>query len=132
LAAALAVVLAGGAVWSFAALMLRDDAPWLALPMALLAAWGSGQFGLTTRALRGFAAAVLTATGIAYAHWLIAANLVAAVLGIGFGHTLMDMGAEMTLALMRERAGPGALVLLAAAPLVAALLAASQRPLRTA
>ena len=131
LVAALAVVLAGGAVWSFVALLLRNDLPWLALPVALLAAWGSRQFGLSSRVARGLAAAALTALGIAYAQWLIAANLVAATLGIGFGRTLVDMGAEMTYALMRDRAGPMAFAVLAAAPVLAAILAAGFRPRAT-
>lgn len=128
LAAALAVVLAGGAVWSFAALMLRNDSPWLVLPMALVAAWGSGQFGLSARVARGVAATVLMLLGTAYAQWLIAANVVAAMLGLGFGDVLTRMDPEMTFALVRERAGPWSLALLAGGLVLAAMLAVRNRP----
>ena len=121
--AGLMVALAAGAVWSLVALMLRNDAPWMAIPLALVGAIAAGFVPVRHAWGRAAWAALLTLAGIAYAQFLHAANVISIALGTPLRDTLAAIGTEMAFALSVARVSRIGAIAIVAAPFLAAALA---------
>ena len=104
--AALLLALCAGAVWSVVALIVGGDAAFMALPAALVVLHGLAYVKASTRFANVAAALVLYGVAVAYAHYLNAASVVSAQLGLEFLDVLRDVGPEMATALALARTTP--------------------------
>ncbi len=107
--AAVFLPLAAGALWS--ALSLRFSAELPAMALACAAATWPARHYLSPRSglLRGTLSLLICAIGIAYAHWLKSASIIAANIGVGFMDALLTIGADLTFAIARARTDFGSL-----------------------
>lgn len=117
------LALAAGAVWSLVAMLMRDDVPWMAIPLALVGALAAGLVPVRHAYARAAWAAILTLAGIAYAQFLHAANIVSFALGTPLREALAAIGTEMAFALSLARVSRVGAILIVLAPLIAAALA---------
>ena len=104
--AALLLALCAGAVWSVVSLFFRGDAPWMAVPTALVVAHAIGYPKPASGLARAALALLLYAAAVAYAHYLDGASAIAGQLGIAFADTLRAIGPEMAWALAGARVEP--------------------------
>ncbi len=118
--AAVLLAASSGAAWAIVAIMLRNEAAWMALPAALAAVVGASGMVRAVRWQRALAAGLLCLLAAAIALYLQAGLLIAGGLGLDVFDVLATTGAEMAgaLALARlsalEQAGIIACALLAA------------------
>lgn len=115
LIAAVFLPLAAGAVWSVLSLRFSAELPAVAL-LCAAAIWPArhhlpGPPGV----MRGVLGASSCAIGIAYAHWLKSATVIAQAIGVGFGDALMSIGAGLTIAISRARSDPTSITFIAVA-----------------
>jgi glucan phosphoethanolaminetransferase (alkaline phosphatase superfamily) len=119
--AAIAIVLAAGAAWALAALLLRSEAAFMAAPAAFAAVIATGWTRIRPRWLAALGAAALTLFAATYALYLWTAALVAGGVGLDFGDALLRTGPGLASAMLTARlsaldqATIGACALLAAA-----------------
>ena len=118
--AALLLALCAGAVWSVVALLVRGDAPFMAAPTAIVVVYALDYLKLPRGGARAAGALLLYAAAIVYAHYLNAASIVAAQLGVSFVDALVRVGPEMAYALATARGNGVDLAILVA---IGALLA---------
>jgi hypothetical protein len=121
-ATALMCALAGGAVWSVLALRSGRELAWFAFVCALVIAWALRANGFAARPLGGVLAALFTALACIYAQCLLAVGDVAQALGFSLRDTLLRIGTELALSIMRGRISPWDTLTWVAAMAVAAWL----------
>jgi hypothetical protein len=116
--AAVFLPLAAGALWS--ALSLRFAAEFPAMALVCAAATWPARHYLARNAgwKRGLLSSSICAIGIAYAHWLKSATIIASTIGVGFLDALLSIGADFTLAIARARGNSSTLVYIIVALLV--------------
>jgi hypothetical protein len=117
--AAVFLPLAAGALWSALSLRFAAEFPAMALVCAA-ATWPARHYLARNPGwARGLLSSTICAIGIAYAHWLKSATIIAATIGVGFVDALMSIGADLTLAIARARADSSTLIYMVVALLVA-------------
>ena len=121
-ATAFMCALAGGAVWSVLALRNGADLPWFAFPCALVIAWALRANGFAGSRVGAVVAALFTALACFYAQALLAVGDVAQALGFSLRDTLLRIGADFALAIVRGRISPWQSATWLVAMLVAAWL----------
>ncbi|MCE3003309.1 MAG: hypothetical protein LW860_11530 [Xanthomonadaceae bacterium] len=122
--AAFAVVLAAGAAWALAALLLRGDAAFMAAPAALAAVLATGWARVRPRWLAALVAAAFTLFAATYALYLWAAALVAGGIGLDYGDALLRTGPGLAHAVLDARMSVLDQWLIATSAVVAAVVAA--------
>ena len=115
--------LAAGAIWTVAALYLRQPAPWLALPLAAGLAWAVRQGVRPPGAVAALLAALATGLAAIYTAMLLAGLQIAALMGLGLITTLHSAGFAMLWQLAQLATAPADLVWFCLAMAVAAWLA---------
>ena len=121
-ATALMCALAGGAVWTVLALRTGRDAPWFAFVCAIVIAWALRANGFSGTRIGAGLAALFTALAWAYAQCLLAIGDVAQALGLPLRDTLLRIGADFALAVVRGRISPWQTATCVVAMIVAAWL----------
>lgn len=122
--AAFTVVLAAGAAWALAALLLRGDAAFMAAPAALAAILATGWARVRPQWLAALVAAAFTLFAACYALYLWAAALVAGGIGLDFGDALLRTGPGLAHAVLDVRMSVLDQWLIAVSAVVAAVVAA--------
>lgn len=122
--AAFAVVLAAGAAWALAALLMRGDAAFMAAPAALAAILATGWARVRSQWLAALVAAAFTLFAASYALYLWAAALVAGGIGLDFGDALLRTGPGLAHAVLDARMSVLDQWLIAVSAVVAAVVAA--------
>jgi hypothetical protein len=105
-ATAMMSALAGGAVWSVLVLRTGRDLTLLAFVMALAIAWILRVNGYVGTRLGAALAALCTAVACTYAQCLLAVGDVAQALGFSLRDTILRIGADFALAVVRGRIAP--------------------------
>jgi len=98
--------LAGGAVWSVLVLRTGNELTALAFVVAAAIAWILRANGFAGTRLGAFLAALFTALACIYAQCLLAVGDVAQAMGFSLRDTLLRIGAEFALAVVRGRISP--------------------------
>jgi len=101
--AALLLAAGSGAAWALVAIMLRGEAAWMALPVAVAAVVGAGGMVRAVRWQRALAAGLLCLMAAAIALYLQAGLLIAGGLGLDVFDVLATTGPEMAGALAHAR-----------------------------
>jgi hypothetical protein len=105
-ATALMSALAGGAVWTVLALRTGSDLTLLAFVIALVIAWVLRANGFAGSRFGAILAALCTALACIYAQCLLAVGDVASALGFPLRDTLLRIGADFVVAMVRGRVSP--------------------------
>ena len=105
-ATALMSALAGGAVWSVLVLRSGHEFIFLAFVIALVIAWILRANGYAGTRLGAVLAALCTAFACIYTQCLLAVGDVAQALGFSLRDTLLRIGADFALAVVRGRISP--------------------------
>jgi len=105
-ATALMSALAGGAVWSVLVLRTGHELTALAFVVAVAIAWILRANGFAGTFLGTFLAALFTALACIYAQCLLAVGDVAQAMGFSLLDTLLRIGADFALAVVRGRISP--------------------------
>ena len=121
-ATALMCALATGAVWCVLALRQGAELPWFAFVCAAVIAWALRANGFAGSRAGAALAAVFTALSCFYAQALLAVGDVAQALGFSLRDTLLRIGAEFALSIVRGRISPWETATWAVAMAVAAWL----------
>jgi hypothetical protein len=124
--AALAIVLAAGAAWALATLLLRGEAAFMAAPAAFAAVTATRWAGLRRGWLAALAAAAMTLFAAAYALYLWAAALIAGGVGLGFGQALLRTGPGLASAMLGARMSTTDHAIIIGCTLLAAIIAATR------
>lgn len=115
--AAIFLPLAAGALWSALSLRFSADLPAMALACAAATWPARHHLSLAPGRVRGLMCVAICGIGIAYAHWLKSATVIAQTIGVGFVDALRLIGSDLAFAIAQARSDRGALtyLLLAAA-----------------
>jgi len=105
-ATALMSALAGGAVWSVLALRTGNDLTVLAFVIAAAIAWILRANGFAGTPVGTLLAALFTALACVYSQCLLAVGDVAQAMGFSLLDTLLRIGADFALAVVRGRISP--------------------------
>ncbi|HEY2394489.1 MAG TPA: hypothetical protein VGH81_00730 [Rudaea sp.] len=105
-ATALMSALAGGAVWSVLVLRTGHELTALAFVIAAAIAWILRGNGFAGTRLGTFLAAFFTALACIYSQCLLAVGDVAQAMGFSLRDTLLRIGADFALAVVRGRISP--------------------------
>lgn len=103
IATAFMCALAGGAVWSVLTLRTGRDLPWLAFVCAAVVAWPLRSSGFRGTAAGAAVAALFTAVSCVYAQILLGIGDVAQALGFSMRDTIVRIGVDFALAVVRGR-----------------------------
>lgn len=106
LATAFMCALATGAVWCVLALRSGRELAWFAFPCALVIGWALRANGFAGSRGGALLAALFTALACLYAQALLAVGDVAQALGFSLRDTLLRIGADFALAIVRGRINP--------------------------
>jgi hypothetical protein len=98
--------LAGGAVWSVLVLRTGYELTFLAFVIALVIAWVLRANGYSGTRLGVFLAVLCTAIACIYAQCLLAVGDVAMAMGFSLRDTILRIGADFVLAIVRGRISP--------------------------
>ena len=120
--------LATGAVWCVIALRTGREMPWFAFVSAVVIAWALRANGFSGSRPGALLAALLTALACVYAQVLLGIGDVAQALGFSLRDTLLRIGADFALAIVRGRIAPWATATWLVAMAVAAWLVWRQPP----
>jgi len=121
-ATALMSALAGGAVWSVLVLRTGNDLTFVAFVIAIVIAVILRVNGFAGTRLGVFLAALCTAIACVYAQCLLAVGDVAHALGFSLKDTLLRIGADFAIAIVRGRISPWQTASYVLAMLIAAWL----------
>ena len=105
-ATALMSALAGGAVWSVLVLRTGYELTFIAFAIAIIIAWALRSGGFAGTRLGATLAAVCTALACVYAQCLLAVGDVAQAMGFSLRDTLLRIGTDFMLAVVRGRISP--------------------------
>ena len=98
--------LAGGAIWSVLELHTGRDLAWFAFVCAAVVVWALRANGWSGSRAGAVIAAACTAVACVYAQALLAVGDVAQALGYSMRDTLVRIGVDFTLAIVRGRISP--------------------------
>ena len=121
-ATALMSALAGGAVWSVLVLRVGYDLTFLAFAIAVVIAWALRANGFAGTRSGAVLAAVCTAFACIYSQCLLAIGDVAQAMGFSLRDTLLRIGADFAIAIVRGRISPWQIASYALAMALAAWL----------
>src|SRR6478736_10142907 len=105
-ATAMMSALAGGAVWCVLVLRTGHELTWFALVCALVVAWALRANGFAGSRAGAGLAALCTAFACIYAQCLLAVGDVAQAMGFSLRDTLLRIGADFAIAVVRGRISP--------------------------
>lgn len=120
--AALLLALCAGAVWSVVGVFFQTTAIFMVVPAIYVARHAVGVTRLRAPALRALIAALLVVATAAYALYLHAASAITSYVGVSFPEALATIGPKLAWMIAMARTSPAGHFVLAAAPLVAALV----------